>query len=227
MIARAGLFIAAWLLGGVVISACVAWGIQCWSYRTPPNRPYEEAIDPSKQRYWAISRGFGRTFSWAADQDSVSDKTLPRPRSVLWSDGFVRRRLVKSSPTTKYIILVYAYGWPWRCFSSVLKGNAGQFNPRQQTTEWWRGPCLWIHPSGTPLYLAVVPEPTGLLACSLLYGWIPLALVGGPGFVRRARRRRAGRCLHCGYDLGGITVGVCPECGHVSMPASAGFPRSG
>jgi hypothetical protein len=30
---------------------------------------------------------------------------------------------------------------------------------------------------------------------------------------RRARRRLAGKCVACGYDLAGNKSGTCPECG--------------
>jgi hypothetical protein len=49
--------------------------------------------------------------------------------------------------------------------------------------------------------------------------WIPFVLFGVPpamafvrGPLRRWRRRRAGCCLACGYDLTGNVSGVCPEC---------------
>ena len=54
-------------------------------------------------------------------------------------------------------------------------------------------------------------------------GWLPPAVLAAPcsvwaaAFARRrvraARRRRAGRCLACGYDLTANASGVCPECG--------------
>ena len=39
-----------------------------------------------------------------------------------------------------------------------------------------------------------------------------LPLVWSQRFLRRARRRKQGRCLTCGYDLRG-SAGTCPECG--------------
>lgn len=51
--------------------------------------------------------------------------------------------------------------------------------------------------------------------------WVPVVLFGlwplwcffrGP--LRRARRRAAGCCLSCGYDLTGLAQPRCPECGH-------------
>lgn len=56
--------------------------------------------------------------------------------------------------------------------------------------------------------------------------WLPVLLLNLPGlpllFIgrkawRRHRRRRAGRCLACGYDLRGqlSNAPLCPECGEV------------
>ena len=51
-----------------------------------------------------------------------------------------------------------------------------------------------------------------LIVYMLALGTYPaLAFVRGP--LRRRRRRRAGLCIHCGYDIHGNESGVCPECG--------------
>ena len=60
--------------------------------------------------------------------------------------------------------------------------------------------------------------------------WVPLwmptvffAVILGLSFLpirrRGSRRRLAGQCLHCGYDLRG-TWGRCPECGTTVAPPS-------
>ncbi|HET6246769.1 MAG TPA: hypothetical protein VFE47_03645 [Tepidisphaeraceae bacterium] len=42
---------------------------------------------------------------------------------------------------------------------------------------------------------------------------VPLPMVMTAGALRRWRRRRAGRCVNCGYSMTGNVSGACPECG--------------
>ena len=45
-----------------------------------------------------------------------------------------------------------------------------------------------------------------------LFAFYPaLAFIRGP--ARRWRRRKRGLCIHCGYNLTGLTEPRCPECG--------------
>jgi hypothetical protein len=51
-----------------------------------------------------------------------------------------------------------------------------------------------------------------------IYLWVPLVLCVGIIAARlivwnRQRRKPAGSCQHCGYDLTGNVSGICPECG--------------
>jgi hypothetical protein len=52
----------------------------------------------------------------------------------------------------------------------------------------------------------------GLAVDTAVYSIVAAAVFFGPGAVRRARRRRRGWCVRCGYDLRGA-AGPCPECG--------------
>ena len=53
----------------------------------------------------------------------------------------------------------------------------------------------------------------GLLANTAIYAGAWWVILFGPGMFIRARRRRAGRCMKCGYDLRAIESSACPECG--------------
>ena len=60
------------------------------------------------------------------------------------------------------------------------------------------------------------------LAVVLFATYPALAFIRGP--VRRWRRRKRGLCIHCGYNLTGLTEARCPECGQAM---SAGNPPHG
>jgi len=59
-------------------------------------------------------------------------------------------------------------------------------------------------------YSPILP---GLLANTAIYGGVWFAMLFGPGMFIRWRRRCAGRCAKCGYDLRASETDVCPECG--------------
>ena len=49
------------------------------------------------------------------------------------------------------------------------------------------------------------------LVTMIFAGYPLVALFRGP--VRRRRRRNRNQCIHCGYNLKGLTKPRCPECG--------------
>lgn len=59
------------------------------------------------------------------------------------------------------------------------------------------------------------PAWWGLLGNTLFYAAIALAVLVFVRHRKRSRRRAAGKCVACGYELGG-GVGTCPECGLVA-----------
>lgn len=66
--------------------------------------------------------------------------------------------------------------------------------------------------------LPLRPIWPGFLINTLLYGTSLWMVCTGPFAVRRAIRRRRGRCAHCGYPVG--TSPVCTECGRVTRAKS-------
>lgn len=62
--------------------------------------------------------------------------------------------------------------------------------------------------------LPLVPIWIGLAVNSGIYGGLAYGLYRIPGVFRRWNRRRTNQCIHCGYSLGGLSIGIaCPECG--------------
>lgn len=104
------------------------------------------------------------------------------------------------------------YGWPFLVVRRV-KGY-GRTSERgahlfPSTTSDDLPGHLNIPGAGT---YAASPHYTGLALNTAFYALIPYALLRALTLLRRHRRRRAGRCRACGYDLAGIGD-KCPECG--------------
>lgn len=89
--------------------------------------------------------------------------------------------------------------------------------------ELWRGLPLanpsqnaYRHPPDPLDRFALPLRPLwpGFLINTFFYAILAFALVRTPRVVRRAIRRRRGRCVGCGYDRDGLDPeAACPECG--------------
>ena len=62
-----------------------------------------------------------------------------------------------------------------------------------------------------------------LIGAALWFGLLTLGLWGWRS-IRGTNRRLQGACVKCGYDLRGVTGGVCPECG--TARTESGRPKS-
>ncbi|MEQ9097115.1 MAG: hypothetical protein RIE32_12725 [Phycisphaerales bacterium] len=75
--------------------------------------------------------------------------------------------------------------------------------------------------------LAVLPIWPGFLLNTLLYALLLFVPARIPRAVRRALRRRRGRCIRCGYDRSGLDPdAACPECGTQASARMATWPAA-
>lgn len=123
-----------------------------------------------------------------------------------------------------------ACGWPMLALKSSARYDGRKRTPAAGYRQ-GRSGCWEFSRSGSDYVLAYQPIWFGLLINAGIFAllWLVL-LVGAPmGFhhVRRARRRRAGRCVQCDYVLRGLgdDVTKCPECG-AERPASPPVSRA-
>jgi len=212
------------MLLGVVTSVAVAWGC-AWrvqdnqldyaastnagNYATAPapiiGQRQETIIEDAGESFGLIE---SRYFGYMILEDFMWDDTLPG-----WEQVPIRTRA----------------DVPW--WSSSIAGSQDYVSRYQFAAGWPFAACRsyghWYFQEGNQISLAVKLRRTngtivlpygpiwpGLLANTAIYGSAWWALLFGPGMFIRWRRRRAGRCVKCGYDLRGLSPGSeCPECG--------------
>jgi len=135
-------------------------------------------------------------------------------RSVLNSPQFFRS--LERDPPRDPTNFVARQRWPLR-ETGYWEADARWF-PRPHFRDWLVDGGL-----GPARYMSVemVLVPYWLL---LAVGALPLP-VFGVTFVARRRRRRAGLCAQCGYDLR-ASPGRCPECG-AKAPSAQPTPVAG
>lgn len=132
----------------------------------------------------------------------------------------VRKQLQSGHPGGTLLIwpIETRIGWPLRCVRYWNDGVYGWgsffygIGPRPQMVVGG----VTISKGPRPFDGKVVPyEPIagGLVVDALVWGGMVMSVWWLASSVRRWRRRAAGRCVACGYELVGVVGGVCPECG--------------
>ncbi len=102
----------------------------------------------------------------------------------------------------------HAVGWPFRLLWKGFESTR---------TEGWRVPrsAIVLQKSDDEYDTLEFPLRP-ILAGQLFYAAFWLSVLIGVPALRRAHRRRCGRCIQCGYDLRGADHAACPECGEGS-----------
>ena len=217
---RTALPLAAALLLGVCLTVAAAWACAYHNPHTPVpgnvshNGPamLHGGIVEFAQSSVGPGSTFIAVFPWrGAEMALPAGATLELNQEHLpgWSilaplEGDWRR----STPPELGQVQIFemGHGWPWRALVSRASFDQGT---KRWTTAGWGLPSTQASP--VPKLLPMEVFWPGFLACSALYS-LPIS---GPVLAKvlvRARRRRRGWCIRCGYDLSGSPAG-CPECG--------------
>jgi len=127
-------------------------------------------------------------------------------------------------PGNAQAVYVHSFGWPWH-------GGIGRAITQRNSSGWsgFNNDALVDVPfRSTFVRFPLVPIWSGLLANTLFYAAITLAMLVGVRLFRtrcRRNRRNRGHCIACAYELG-KGVNVCPECG-LAVGAYTPSPYSG
>jgi hypothetical protein len=147
-------------------------------------------------------------------------------RSPIQPFGYTFPRWVTAPSGEAVGTATLAYGWPMRCLrcgtTDVKEARVldGAEYMHVVSKEWG---MIQLGPRAPSVFsgsIPLVPILTGLAGNTLLYSAIPLGVLIAIPVIRRAARRRRGSCVGCGYDLRGLGVKKCPECGAETATAA-------
>ena len=231
-------FIAIHLALGAVISFAVAWALAAWAPladRGTLSPAWTLCPRPSETseagRLLVIPEG-GEALTVRYEMQGPGlrwSETLYAVRGTAAWDRMVPEERVASAPTSadaQAQEVSLCAGWPWTaCGASASRRYGPDVTglPRALTQ-----PSIPLHPTRRPWPPAAVRAFTpsrclplvprwGLLPDAALFGLASASFVAGArwivGGVRRQVRRWRRRCPACGYELAGVTKGICPECG--------------
>ena len=169
---------------------------------------------------------------WFRSSPSEPLVTWPYPRDA---GSTVIREGTRSSSVPLDVDLGYGenhafalrYGWPMRALATwgdVPDGRGSEVNLKHGVFL----ARIWPHrmAGGLPCILGWYPIWGGVVLNTVFFAAAGFVLWRGPRIVRWVRRRRAGTCISCGYDLRGLGDGaVCPECGKPNAAVSAAAER--
>lgn len=119
-----------------------------------------------------------------------------------------------------------ASGWPFATMRSLMRMNAADSSPVWSGSRrilaagvYQSSPRFAQDPESGSIPL--LPDPIAFPASTAMWAALWLALLAGPGLIRRRLRTRRGQCLACAYDLRATPPDhPCPECGALRPSAS-------
>jgi hypothetical protein len=124
----------------------------------------------------------------------------------------------QANPPTSWGGCLDKRGWPLPAAQTRVLGLMSPLATAAYRTDWGAPLTNDRIPSGRGSLADVRMIPyrpiwSGLAVDAALYAGLWWCLLLVPRFVAAKWRRKQGSCPACGYDLTGLTTGVCPECG--------------
>lgn len=213
------------LLLGAVVNIAIAWSLAAF-VGVPP--PPARQIPPAQPPTWP-----GQVSDWWPEPNEVHIGRWWCCTTVHAFAHSVRRwedlnALTKASEAMLSCNLYIAqWGWPMRSLEFQWPHSQNMLvsiwlfkRPTEAALRTGLPVSTSITRSPERTHLPLMPVWQGFVVNSLAYSAIIAASLLAPGAARRARRRRRGQCLACGYELAGLAM--CPECGPPrGMPQSS------
>ncbi len=194
------------MLVGFLVNVVVAWGLAVWAQ-----------VDAHRPDFGASGQPLVWPLRGLPGQPEAPDTVLSAEWPWWRGQTFVVRTNGNPQDDGYFMSSVRA-GMPVRSLEWVAAGKA-----RAGAQErFWNMPT-GLKTNSRGLFGAVPgarlplrPILPGFIVNTLFYAGLALAAVAVPRSLRRRRRAKRGRCIACGYEVGGIAV--CPECGVASSP---------
>jgi hypothetical protein len=175
-----------------------------WCFEAPDDWPWPNYITMGPE-------GVGVTWRGEAAQE---------PLHTLAEFSGRQRPFVKNDTIESVGQIEMLAGWPFAALVARASGEGPTVETLEFRRSWAAGLRVADVPKsargieGAPLLgrsLPIVPLWPGYLANAAIAAAVllPIPIIGA---VRRGLRRRASRCVHCGYPLGDSDH--CTECGH-------------
>ncbi len=211
---------------GVVTTYGVAWGlmnrVDLSALVVPGHR--QSGVDGGEWAYfvasgsgvdWVFARNLAKVVGDRLEDRRLEDGQVPPPWSV--TGRVDSRRIVDGSGVSlrvQDVVLERCAGWPRRAVVD-RQYRAALKSPGWKPVPGWSYSVQWgsmVFPSQN-VTLAFMPVCPGFVVDAVVYGAAWWAVLWGVGGLWRWRRRAAGLCEGCGYEVKGLVGGVCPECG--------------
>ena len=227
------LIAAIFLLAGAVVNVGVAWGCAAWARTQFESIPKDQAA----RARW-VQRHFSEEVKRTRRRTAIG---IGRVKTVTeswtaWSAAVPSDQYLYGTERQHYVRVDHQSGWP----VSAVKGSVKwPVRMSKQTSHYlgvettgstiasdppqyqalvklpFPGPPDPLPPEisvqDANRYLPLKPVWEGFALNTAFYATILWLLIPGPFVLRRFIRMKRGRCVKCGYPMGGS--GVCSECG--------------